>query len=267
MRILDTSAINKYDLRRRLVKVISCCHGLVSLSLGHNPASVETDFFQHLIRRCPQLETLQFPDIEKCIFMQEWDFASLKRLRSIELIAAPIEASSIINVSKGIETVGLHRIALDNLCLENLLRTHPYIKTLSIVSCKNITELSSLGYAEALKIFMISGLTVTDATVQPLFGFNHSLIRCSFQGTSITDLTLQAISNSNLVIEELDLSKCSYISAEAIAKLASSKNYPKRIDVTGCIQIPTPLTNTEANDSLKTSRIFKRYTSLFLKKA
>lgn len=265
MRILDTSAINKYDLRRRLVKVISCCHGLVSLSLGHNPASVELDFFQRLIRHCPQLEILQFPDIEKCIFMQEWDFASLKRLRSIELIAAPIEASTIVNVSKGIETVGLYRLSLDNLCLENLLRTHPYIKNLDIVSCKNITELSSLGYAEALKTFKISGLTVTDTTVHHLFGFSHSLARCSFQGTSITDATLQAISNSNLLIEELNLSKCSYISAEGIAKLASAKNFPRRIDVTGCTQIPTSLTNTQANDWSKTSQIFKRHTSQFFK--
>jgi hypothetical protein len=247
--------------------VITCCHGLVSLSLGHNPASVEIDFFQHLVRHCPQLETLQFPDIEKCIFMQEWDFLTLKKLRSIELIAAPIEASSIVNVTKGIETVRLNRISLDNLCLESLLKTHPYIQILDMVNCKNITDLSSLGYAEALKTFLISGLSVTDATVQSLFGFNYSLTKCSFQGTSITDATLQAISNSNLSIEELDLSKCSYITADGVAKLASAKNYPRRIDVTSCAQIPTSLTNAPASESINNSQIFKRHASKFFKEA
>jgi hypothetical protein len=258
VRILDTAAVNKYDLHRRLIKVIASCHGLVSLSLGSQPASVEIDFFDHLVRYCPQIEKLQLPDIEKCIFMQKWDLSKLKRLRAIELIAAPIDSSSITSISKCVESVSLKRLSLDNSCLEDLLKTHPYIRELVIEHCKNITDLFGMIHAVALESLCIYGRCVTDTTVQQLWSLKRPIENCSLRETNITDLTLSHIAKSGQALGRLDLTDSSQITVEGIRILLSASNPPKYVDITGCANIaPSQAEELRKGAALETT-IYKR---------
>lgn len=258
VRVLDTAAVNKYDLHRRLVKLIACCSGLTCLSLGSQPASVEIDFFDFIVGYCPRLEKLQLPDIEKCVFMQEWNFSSLKRLRSIDLIAAPIDASFVTSLPKEVNSVRLERIAIDNMYLEKLLKTHPYIRQLELVQCKGISNLSGIDFAESLESIIISGSSVTDATIQPLWSLNRNLTVCSLQDTNITDTTLIAISKSNICIDNLNISDCSRISAEGVHTLLLANQPPKCVEVTNCMQILTSQAEYLANHSPKGTKIWSR---------
>jgi hypothetical protein len=237
VRTLDTAAVNKYDLRRRLIKLITSCHGLLSLSLGYQPASVELDFFAQVKQHCPRLETLQLPDIEKCVFMQKWNFSSFKHLRTVHLIAAPIGPSSITSLPKRVKVVLLERVALDNLYLEQLLKTHPYIQEMEIISCKDISKLSGLAYASSLRSLKISGRMVDDTTLKDMWNLQHTFMKCDFRDTCITDETLIAISNSGVTINELYLNDCSGITIEGAKALLLATPPPELIDITGCIQI------------------------------
>jgi hypothetical protein len=237
VRELDTAAVNKYDLRRRLVKLIMCCHGLVSLSLGCQPASVELDFFAQLKQHCPRLETVQLPDIEKCIFMQKWNFSTFKRLRTVHLIAAPIGPSSITSLPKRVKVVRLERVAFDNLYLEQLLKTHPYIEEIELISCRDISRLPGLAYASSLQALTLSGRTVNDTTLHDIWSLQHTFNKCDFRDTYITDDTLIAISNSGVTINELYLNNCSGITFEGARALLLATPPPELIDITGCMQI------------------------------
>lgn len=247
--MLDTAAVNKYDLHRRLIKLITHCNGLTTLSLGSRPASVEIDIFSYIVRYCPRLEKLQLPDIEKCVFMQEWDFSKLERLRSIDLIAAPIDASSITTLPKAVNAVRLERLSFHNAHLERLLKEHPYIQRLEVAQCKSVTSLSSILFAEALQSLIVSGPTVTDANLQPLWSFQKQLTVCSLQDTSITDTTLVSISRSSILIDKLVLSDCSGITAKGVQALILANQPPKCIEITNCIQISPTQAEYLANNS------------------
>ncbi|KAH8550372.1 hypothetical protein BGW37DRAFT_82653 [Umbelopsis sp. PMI_123] len=220
------------------MKLIECCHSLRSLSLGVQPASVELDFFSRLQRCCPRLESLQLPDLEKCIFMQDWDFSSFKKLRTIHLIAAPIGPSSITSLPKRVNVVRLERLSIDNLYLEQLLKTHPDIQEIEITNCKNISSIGSLVYASSLESLTVSGRTVTDTTLDDMWKhLEHRVKICKFRDTSITDATLVAISKSAVSIDKLQFNDCNGITMEGVKALLLASSPPEMIDITGCMQI------------------------------
>ncbi|KAI8577073.1 hypothetical protein K450DRAFT_302181 [Umbelopsis ramanniana AG] len=258
VRALDTAAVNKYDLRRRLIKLIACCHGLISLSLGYQPASVELDFFAQVKQHCPRLQTLQLPDIEKCIFMQEWNFSGFKRLRTVHLIAAPIGPSSITSLPKRVKVVRLERVAFDNLYLERLLKTHPYIQEIEITNCKDISKFPGLAYASSLQSLTISGRTIDDSTLKDIWSLRHTFIKCDFRDTCITDETLIAISNSSVTMNELYLNDCSGITIEGARALLLATPPPELIDITGCMQISPVQAEYLENKSPSGTKIIAR---------
>ncbi|KAG2183885.1 hypothetical protein INT44_008896 [Umbelopsis vinacea] len=265
VRALDTAAVNRYDLRRRLVKLIACCHGLISISLGYQPASVELDFFTRVKRHCPRLEALQLPDVEKCIFMQEWNFSSFKRLRTVHLIAAPIGPSSITSLPKRVKVVRLERVAINNLYLEQLLKTHPYIQEIEIINCKDISKLPGLAYASSLQSLTVSGRTIDDTTLKDIWSLQHTFMKCDFRDTCITDETLIAISNSGVIIKEIYLNDCSGITMEGARALLLATAPPELIDITGCMQIsPVQADYLENKSPSETKIIAQKKMSFFL---